>query len=625
MRGLRGLTLATLASAVLCGHCVQEFRCDIPAKCGMSPDGGSPIDASPVEETSLPAHDRWDAGGATEGDAPDDAVLAPASGLDCDVDVVEPSASCAPRDEVGVFVSPQGSDSAAGSRGHPLATLQRAFQVAQQTGKLHIYACASKGPFRDPVSVRLDGAVLHGGVDCDTWLHTRDAVTSVETQGAAVPLRVESIATSFAVVDFAFTAADQTIVGSSSIAAFVAQSVGVHFTHVTFVAGDGMHGADATEADATSNYTDMGTPDERLRGYSAADVPEPHTQECKGICVTVDEGLQTTGGRAGSTRTGGAPATIAGDGTPSYGNGPPGAGQHGENFNAANKTPCTPGQPGMDGPAGCGGTGSRRPGELTATEWRPERGGTGNTGAPGQGGGGGGAPAVGAGGGGACGGCGGAGGLGGGGGGASFALVSYKSNIVLERCRLLAHSGGRGGKGGPGQVGQLGGVGGNGGGTNPSSSRGGNGGRGGRGGLGGGGAGGLAAAIAYVGALPGFSDLDSSLEVSGRGGAGGEPGSLGVDGRPDAGDRLTESVGMDASGDAKGDSDAFERPGAQGDAAEDGPSGVDGGDEVDGASFADEGAVGLVTPVEPEAEPESCPAARGLDGVEQRVLLVEGT
>lgn len=98
-----------------------------------------------------------------------------------------------------------------------------------------------------------------------------------------------------------------------------------------------------------------------------------------------------------------------------------------------------------------------------------------------------------------CGGCGGTGGLGGKGGGASFALLSFQSDIVLNACELEVSRAGDGGSGSGGQVGQIGGTGAFG---SPPGCLGGNGGTGGSGGPGGGGAGGLSVGIGYVGKLP---------------------------------------------------------------------------------------------------------------------------
>ena len=438
-----------------------------------------------------------------DGGACTDASVPAVSGGGCDTSKPASQGGCAVDDTDGYFVSPAGSDTAAGSKVAPFATIGKGIAAAAgDASKPNVYVC--QGTYAENLVIQgaPAGVALHGGFDCATWTESSAPVSVAPASG--LPLHVLGAAA--LVESMTLTAADATDPGGSSIAALVDGSPGMTFRRARVASGKGMAGATPTPPPVASAAAN---------GNNGAQSVFAFAKSC---ACTNDVSV---GGQGGGYLDGGvldpeagAP-TIAAD---------PDAGQPGI---SAGPPQCNGGT-GADGPAGKAGSSTGTLGELTANGWIPSPGGAGGAGSTAQGGGGGfyniGSPIF-CGGSGACGGCGGAGGAGGGGGGASIAIVGIDSTMRVQASMVQAGSGGNGGNGSLGQAGQPGGTGGTG-----SPCNGGPGGTGGAGGPGGGGAGGISVAIA----TNGTPDIDSSSSVlagaPGQGGLDGSGASKAIDG-----------------------------------------------------------------------------------------------
>jgi hypothetical protein len=431
-----------------------------------------------------------------------------ACGGDCFADTDAPSTasdSCILTETYGVFVSPGGNDTTGnGSRAMPFATVGHAMTMAAM-GTKRVYACGSAGNYTENLAVTasVDGVTVYGGLDCTTpatWTYAASKLATV-APATGYALQVSGLTTGVTFEDFAFTAADVTAAGASSIAVFVANAQNVAFHRTTLTAGN----ASATGASGGPGSNHFagsldGNPGSGTTGGTA-----------KG-CACRDGVTSSTGGQGGDA------THIPGAGLPAYG-----GGTAGTNLLSCSM-PGAVGGDGSDAPAGTTDPPSTSHGTLTVNGWTPAAGVSGSTGAPGQGGGGGGdRTATAAGGGGACGGCGGGGGTPGSGGGSSIALLAYKSGVALVGCTLTGKNAGDGGIGGGGEQGQAGGGGGgvqSGGGCTGGYGGSGAGGNGAQGG-----AGGLSLAIAYSGTAPSAdSTTTMNFGTKGNGGAGGSAG-----------------------------------------------------------------------------------------------------
>ena len=465
---------------------------------GADPDGGS-AGLAPVAGASGDGGDA--AGAAGSPDDPDDTCVPHA-----------PVDGCRLDDETGIYVDPtNGNDAGLGTRAAPLASAERALRIASDLGK-PVYLCNAE--YDERVEAADAAVALRGGYTCSedergAWVYAEGTSATLRSTVPGTVLSVRDV-TEFAVSDVAFYAADAEEPGESSVAAFVASSLGVTFTRVVLRAGKAKDGADAELIPFV-----MPAP-ESLSGNPWNNGPGG-AKEC--LCPAGDT---TRGGAAGSSSLPGE------DGAPDWG-----AGQGGL------AGPCTVGngERGGDAPTRPPGTGAPVVGQLLSDGWRPEAGEDGENGQPGQGGGGGtgSAPTPGGAAGG-CGGCGGRGGPGGQGGGGSIALAALASEITVRNSSLEAADAGHGGDGDGGQSGQIGGSAG----TVPAGHcGGGDGGTGAAGGAGGGGAGGVSGAVLELDSTV-TTDSKTTLDVgqAGKGGLGGVPGvNDGIDGR--AGDRLT--------------------------------------------------------------------------------------
>jgi hypothetical protein len=429
-------------------------------------------------------------------------------------------------DTLAVFVAaaPAGSDSNAGTKEHPVATLGKGVQLAESGGTKRVIACGATYAESLSLSAPGDdvGLQVFGGVACPSdpapWTYTGTKAI-VLSSGAGPALRVSGLTKPVLFQDVELEAASMdggAPPGSSSFGAVVTGTASATFTNVTFVAKDATSGADGTTP--KSNHAT-----ESLNGANAG--ADGGTAAGAATTCPCPDGTSSTGGQ------GGVGATSPGPGLPDAGGGT--AGENGQQCTGANAL--GGGSPGSDAlPQTANGSGASTNGSFGDAGWAPSAGNAGSNGPPGQGGGGGGdgPTALGAGGGGACGGCGGAGGSAGGGGGSSIALLFVQSSVTLTKCQFIAGAAGNGGKGATGEDGQAGGfVPGN-----PSNGgcQGGGGGAGAGGNGGGGGAGGISAGVAYSGTPPTIdgSPIPSAATLTNVTipGAGGIPGAKGTGG-----------------------------------------------------------------------------------------------
>ena len=451
-------------------------------------------------------------------DAPTDGGSSDAPGTDGTAPIVIPKdcdLSKAPKDSpaciddgVAIFVAPAGNDSANGAKNAPVATVARAVELSQASGRPRVYVC--EGNYDKPATVT-SALAIYGGLSC-SW--TPNGAKPRLAPPSGVALTIRGVSGAALVQDFAIDgAANPSKAGDSAIGVFVATSSNVTLRNVTITAGAGTDGGKAPPHD---NYVIGMT---AANGNSAVmSFGGPAA-----LCMCKD----------GTRSTGGAGAGMLG--TPSSGTATPAVGV--ANVGTSAPLSCTDGLAGTNGNAGIDATPSMSVDAISAMGWQAAQAPPAPDGAPGQGGGGGGAKTMptNAGGGGGCGGCGGGGGAAGPSGGSSFALLSFNSSITFDGGSLASGRAGRGGNGGDGQPGQEGGAGGTGAGCN-----GGTGGAGGAGSGGPGGGGGHSAAIAWNALMPTTTNAMLTHGTSGAAGAGGmaaggmtSPGPDGSAGRAD--------------------------------------------------------------------------------------------
>ncbi len=405
------------------------------------------------------------------------------TGPHCDESLSPAEDSCVIADELAVFVSPAGESGAAGTRAEPLGSVQAGLVKAKAEGK-RLFVCADGGDYAENVSLGagLAGVEVWGGFKCDGWGFD-SALKATVAPASGVPFTATGIdaETSFRFVRF--RAPVGVAPGGSSVGGFVADSSGLSFEQVEFIAREGASGASGVRSD-------VGAPGSSIDGDSASGINAGEGTAM--TCAHTGEGTTGAPGGRGGTVPG-----PGGNGTPAITTPNPNGGKGGE-VGAS----CSEGGGGRDGNPGSGGTlgtGAATLGTLTASGWVPQAGTGGSHGQVGQGGGGGRGGLTGGGGGGGAGGCGGAPGGGGGGGGASVALLLFNAPVQLKDVQLTAGDGGDGGVGAEGQGGLDGGAAGL---PATSGCMAGEGGRGGAGGGGGGGAGGVSAGVLHVGAAP---------------------------------------------------------------------------------------------------------------------------
>jgi len=461
----------------------------------------------------------------------------------CDPSKSPSEEACIVAEAYGVFVSPAGSDSNAGTRSAPVATLGHGMDVAKATGK-RVYVCAGSFGEELVIGASRDGVNVYGGLDCTGWTYGAGNHVVVAPLGSGYALELEGLRTGVTLEDLEFDSQGAPRPGESSIAAFASNSENVVLERMTLVAGTAADGSAAAtsgpgaDAGPTNWY---GTPPAypELNGASAGDAGAAPATTC-----TCRDQSSSTGG-AGSGPSNAPPPTA---GLPSYGDA--GAGAPGVSGNQCNSQ--GGGSNGLDAPVATAVAPNTSLGACSASGWMPPAGVAGSTGQAGQGGGGGGDGRVqsGAGGGGACGGCGGMGGMPGTGGGSSIALLAYQSSVTLVDCLLTSMAAGHGGAGASGEQGQAGGV--MGGNATLGGCQGGGGGAGAGGNGGQGGAGGLSLGIGYSGTAPtvdgsvvsGAASLGGiTLGTAGAGGAGGSGGAAATNSTDPAGANGTSGPG----------------------------------------------------------------------------------
>ena len=469
--------------------------------CPTSPDGG-PCEGAQCVGSFEGGLDGPD-GPLADGDVPD--VDVPG----CDLTKAPKDSPACLDDKAGIFVSPTGSDNAAGTRATPVKTIPKAVALAGAQRLPRVYVC--EGTYPEPITVT--GPVsLYGGLTC---ARVPAEVTPLLAPPKGVALRITSVAAPIVVQDLAITgSADTAAPGDSAIAVFVVGSPAVTLRHVALRAGPGVAGkgeAKAADGALLASTPTAGT----LNGNGGGPTNGGLAQTC--TCVG---GSTSKGGGGGSTGADGSPGETA-QATPEP-TVATGAGQTANDCLMAGPVA----KPGSAAPAGGAGAGATTLGTLTAAGWAPQPGADATAyGSPGQGGGGGGG-AGGGGGGGACGGCGGAPGKAGGGGGASLALLALDSPVALLASSLTTADAGNAAPGGQGGDGLAGGTRGPGGGA---ACNGGNGGKGGAGGAGGGGSGGISAGVLAKGKPPTLDPATTAATLPGKKGDAG--GGNGIDGQ----------------------------------------------------------------------------------------------
>lgn len=447
----------------------------------------------------------------------------------CDPESTPSQDVCVITDALGVFVSPQGNDTAVGSKSDPVKTVGRALTLAKTSGK-RVYACGDAGDYAESVTVgaSLDGVAVFGGFSCDDFTYVQGLKTTIVAASPTAWI-IEDLTIGAHLEDLDIQAAEASLPGESSFGLIVRDSQNVVLRRVKATAGAGAAGAKGADGVAGAS------------GTAAGDAQDGADGSCSSGGETELGGAWTAASTCGSR--GGDGGTGYSDGT--AGDGEPGVPTTGlvtavlDNGGSGSDDADEDGASGADGSDGApGAPGAPAPlnGAFSASGFTPANGLAGSNGNPGQGGGGGGAgPSVSnecrgaSGGAGGMGGCGGTGGAGGGGGGASIGVFIWASSVTLDSCEFVSSDGGAGGAGGQGGTGGAGAVGGSGGdgsgtGLTADAGDGGSGGAGGPGGSGSGGSGGPSAAL--VKSASTAQELGSIVTVPGDGGAGG-PGGLG--------------------------------------------------------------------------------------------------
>ena len=441
-----------------------------------------------------------------------------------------------------VFVSPTGSDAAAGTRSAPLRTVTAG-----------VMAAAAATPVRDVYVA--EGAYDEGpGVPLATGVAVYGGYTGPDWQRSATARSVVTGAPQAALAD-----------GDTGV---VLQLLGLRGQAPSGSPGTSVYGLRAVSgAEVVLQAVDVAAAAAPPgAGGAAGAAGTSGGAGGHGMGGSCDEEFLSVGGGPGSSPTGavgghgGKGGTGLQDGASgTFGSGPAGTagvaggrpgwgGQHNDEWGAGQ--PGEVGTSGSPGAAGAPGTGGSSDPAATETTWQGASGTAGAAGTAGSGGGGGGGGGGqggdfyddgtgNGGGGGGGGGTGGGAGQGGSSGGGSFGIYAWSASVrVLAESIVRSGAGGTGGRGGSGGMPGSGGQGGAGGsvctGEVGAGGDGGDGGAGGAGGPGGGGAGGPSVAVLIAGS--GTVAVASSTLVAGAPGAGGagapgaDAGSVGLSG-----------------------------------------------------------------------------------------------
>lgn len=141
---------------------VSERESDPGPDTNSDPDTGTVSEPDTVTESDPDTGTGCDPGTGTDSDPLVSPSMPEIPGDGKDNDCV--GGDLKPSDEIGVFVSTQGDDAHAGTIDAPVATLARAIELAQQSGKV---VFAAGDIFRESVTTRVS---LFGGYDGDTWV-----------------------------------------------------------------------------------------------------------------------------------------------------------------------------------------------------------------------------------------------------------------------------------------------------------------------------------------------------------------------------------------------------------------------------------------------------------------------
>ena len=137
----------------------------------------------------------------------------------CDPASTPSESSCVVTDALGIFVSADGDDMAAGTKQAPVRTLNKAMELAQTQDK-RVYACAQT--FSEAVTVPA-GIEIYGGLSCETdWSWVEGKPTDITAAADQVPVvRLFAGDGKTILSDLRVTANDATLPGASSIAVIV--------------------------------------------------------------------------------------------------------------------------------------------------------------------------------------------------------------------------------------------------------------------------------------------------------------------------------------------------------------------------------------------------------------------
>ena len=385
------------------------------------------------------------------------ARVAPTCDVICSTSYHECSANCLPNSDepsdtsdpcvltevFGVFVSPSGSDSGAGTRAAPYATIGHAMDQAKLGTRTRIYACGTAGHYTENLVVGASraGLTVYGGLDCTTtpgtWTYNvTDVATIAPASGYAGQI---TAAVTFEDMGFVAAATTAATASTSSIAVFVSGATGVTMERCTMDAGAAAAGATPTQPPPFTTVAPTGNTGGAPiasggTGMGGAELSNPD-------CPT------SVGGLGGSAKLGENPSLLDGQ-----------SGQPGTTGNGGTSLACGTseqgGGVGVAGAAGATGTVATTWATFSASGWTPSGGTTAGQGSVGQGGGGGGTQAatsgLGGGGGGGPGGCGGTGGIGGSGGGSSIGVLVFDASVTVQACTITTANGAPGGSGAPG-------------------------------------------------------------------------------------------------------------------------------------------------------------------------------
>ena len=257
--GLMTTALLVAAFAYGCGEtsfgtCADNGTC--------IPDGGLP-DATATSDSSDDVVLHQDAGPGEDANvaSKDGAPAAGEAGaVGCKTNVEPKDEPCLVDATYGVFVSPMGTASGAGTKASPLNSIDAGITLAVMQGGAtpkNVYVCAGTYDETIAIAASRDKVSVYGGFACADWSYTGALPTlAPSAQGVALTLTGLTSAL-FADLEIDAQSAPQTAPdagsasGASSIAVVASGSTGVEFRRTKIVAGNGQPGADGVLAGYT--------------------------------------------------------------------------------------------------------------------------------------------------------------------------------------------------------------------------------------------------------------------------------------------------------------------------------------------------------------------------------------